>query len=93
MSAKRNRRVQKFSIRLSGEEAAMIRQAAALRCTTATNFIRQQALLAAEELVHDQGSFVVTDQQWTLIEQALSQPARILPGLRQMLARPDDWDC
>lgn len=88
----KEQKTEKFDIRLSPQEEAVIRQAAHLQNTNPTNFIRQQAVGAAEAVVHQQTRFVVSDEQWTSIEQALNQPARVLPNLQQRLAQPDDWD-
>jgi uncharacterized protein (DUF1778 family) len=85
-------KTEKFDIRLSPKEEAVIKQAAALRHTSTTNFIRQQAIVAAEEVIHEQTRFVVTDEQWRLIEAALDRPAKILPNLRNQLTQRDEWD-
>lgn len=88
----KNTKTEKFDIRLSRDEEAVIRQAASLQHTSPTNFIRQQAVVAAETVVHDQTRFVVTDKQWQAIEKALSQPAKVLPKLQKKLAQADEWD-
>lgn len=69
-------KTEKFDIRLSQQEEAIIKQAAALRHTSTTNFIRQQSIIAAEEVIHDQAHFVVTDEQWQLIEAALKSASQ-----------------
>ena len=88
----KNTKTEKFEIRLSPREDAVIKQAASLQRTSPTNFIRQQAVLAAETVVHDQTRFVVTTDQWNAIEEALSRPAKVLPNLRRKLSQPDEWD-
>jgi uncharacterized protein (DUF1778 family) len=88
----RQQKTEKFDIRLSQQEEAVIRQAASLQKTNPTNFIRQQAVVAAETVVHEQTRFVVSDEQWKLIEQALNRPARVLPKLKKRLAQTDEWD-
>jgi len=90
--AVKKQKTEKFDIRLSQEEDAVIKQAACLLSTTPTNFIRQQAAVAAEAVIHEQTRFVVTEEQWKLIEQALNAPARVLPNLQKQLAQPDEWD-
>jgi uncharacterized protein (DUF1778 family) len=92
--AVRNRetKTEKFDIRLSQQEEALIKQAASLQHTNPTNFIRQQAIVAAEVVIHDQTRFVVTDEQWHDIEAALKQPEKVLPNLQKKFAQPDDWD-
>jgi uncharacterized protein (DUF1778 family) len=92
MALKENAKTEKFDIRLSQQEEAVIKQAAKLQCTSPTNFIRQQAVVAAEAVVHEQSRFVVTNEQWQAIEEALSAPARVLPNLQKKLSQPDEWD-
>lgn len=88
----KNTKTEKFDIRLSQQEEAVIKQAASLQCTSPTNFIRQQAVVAAEAVVHEQTRFVVTEKQWQTIEEAMSQPAKALPNLQKKLLKPDEWD-
>ncbi|MDZ4836479.1 MAG: DUF1778 domain-containing protein [Candidatus Melainabacteria bacterium] len=88
----KNAKTEKFDIRLSQQEEAVIKLAAALQCTSPTNFIRQQAVVAAEAVVHEQTRFVVTGKQWQTIEEAMSEPAKVLPNLQKKLLQPDDWD-
>lgn len=47
-------KTEKFDIRLSEEEQTLIKQAAKIRRTTPTSFIREQAVMAAESVVHEQ---------------------------------------
>ncbi len=92
MAVEKNTRTEKFDIRLSQQEEAVIKQAAKLQSTTPTNFIRQQAVVAAEAVVHEHTRFVVTAKQWKAIEDVLSQPAKVLPSLKKKLSHPDKWD-
>lgn len=93
MAAKdRSTKTEKFDIRLSPQEDALIKRAAALQRTSPTNFIRQQAVVAAESVVHDQTRLVITSDQWNAIEEALSQPAKVLPNLLKKLSQSDEWD-
>ena len=92
MTLKENQKTEKFDIRLSPQEEAVIKRAASLQKTSPTNFIRQQAVVAAELVVHEQTRFVVTDEQWKQIEYALNQPARVLSKLKKKLSKPDEWN-
>ncbi len=56
-------KTEKFDIPLSTEEQALIRQAAKIRRTTPTSFIRKQAVLGAEGVLHEQSRFVLTNEQ------------------------------
>ena len=85
-------KTEKFDIRLSEQEQALIKQAAKINRTTPTSFIRDQAVVAAESVIHEQTRFVLTDEQWQTLDAAFAQPPRVLPGLQQKLAEPDSWD-
>jgi uncharacterized protein (DUF1778 family) len=85
-------KTEKFDIRLSEEEQTMIRQAAKLRRTTPTSFIREQALVAAEMVIHEQTRFVLTEEQWRTLDAAFKEPPRVLAKLERKLAEPDTWD-
>ncbi len=89
---RKNTKTEKFDIRLSPEEEAVIKRAAILLHTSPTNFIRQQAVVAAETVVYEQTRFIVSDRQWQVIDEALSQPAKVLPNLQKKLSQPDEWD-
>lgn len=83
---------EKFDIRLTVEEQALIKGAAKLRRTTPTSFIRDQAVTAAENVMHEQTHFSLTKEQWQILDAAFKSPARVLPNLRKILAQPDEWD-
>ncbi len=83
---------QKFDIRLSKEEQALIKQAAKLRRTTPTSFIREQAVVAAEGVIHEQTRFVLTGEQWQALDAAFAEPPRVLANLKRKLAELDAWD-
>jgi len=92
MQVKAKAKSEKIDIRFSQQEASIIKQAASLQHTNMSNFIRQQAVGAAEAVIHDQSRFVVSAEQWNLIEAALERPAQVLPNLQNKLAITDDWD-
>lgn len=92
MASKVSPKTEKFDIRLSQQEEATIRQAASLLCTTPTNFIRQQALVAAQSVIHDQARLVLSDKQWQQIEQIINRPAKTLPNLKKKLSKQEQWN-
>jgi len=85
-------KTEKFDIRMSAEEQALIKQAAKISRTTPTSFIRNQAVVAAESVIHEQTRFVLTDEQWKTLDAAFAQPPRVLPNLQKKLAESDAWD-
>ena len=82
----------KFDLRMSEEERSLIDQAARIRHTTSTNFIREEALAAAESVVHEQNRFVLNEEQWQALTDALSRPPRVLKKLKRQMAEADSWD-
>lgn len=85
-------KTEKFDIRLSEEEQTLIKQAAKLRRVTPTSFIREQAVVAAEGVIHEQTRFVLTSKQWQALDAAFAEPPRVLPNLKRKLAKSDAWD-
>jgi Uncharacterized protein conserved in bacteria len=85
-------KTQKFDIRLSEDEETLIKQAAKIRRTTPTSFIREQAVIAAETVIHEQTRFVLTKEQWNVLNAAFDEPPRVLPALERKLAESDEWD-
>lgn len=82
----------KFDIRWTEAEQDLIKQASALKKSTATSFIRENALAAAESIVCEQQRFVLTTEQWAIVEKIFSAPAKVLPNLKKKLAQPEPWD-
>ncbi len=89
---KNNPKTEKFDIRLSLEEQELIRLAASMQSTSPTSFIRQQAVVAAQTVIHENNRFVVSDEQWQIMERVLNRKAKTLPNLRKRLSGSDDWD-
>lgn len=88
----KQQRTEKFDIRLSPQEESLIKQAAEITATTPTNFIRQQAVVGAQSILHEQTRFVVTSEQWQKIDLALNSPAKVLPNLLNQLKQLDEWN-
>lgn len=89
---KKHLKTEKFDIRLSEQEQALIKQAAKIRRTTPTSFIREQAVVAAESVIQEQTRFVLTEDQWKVLDAAFNEPPRVLAALESKLAEPDEWD-
>jgi uncharacterized protein (DUF1778 family) len=91
-SAPQKGRSKKFDIRWTEAEQDLIKQASALKKSTATSFIRENALAAAESIVCEQQRFVLTSEQWAVVDKIFSAPAKILPNLKKKLSKPEPWD-
>lgn len=90
--ALRERKSEKFDIRLSASEQQLINSAARLKHTTPTNFIRAQALAAAEQLVQEQMRFVLSSEQWEELDRVFAEPPKVLPNLLSAMKETDEWD-
>lgn len=90
--AMKSKKANKFDIRWSDEQQALIRQAASIRHMNPTTFIRENAVQAAQQVLEDQVRFVLTEEQWNAVNKALSAPARNLPNLKELLSHEDAWD-
>jgi uncharacterized protein (DUF1778 family) len=83
---------EKFDLRMRAEDLQLIREAAKIKHVEPTAFIRQQAIAAAEAVVHEQQRFVLTSEQWKAVTQAFEAPAKVLPNLRNIMAAPEEWN-
>ncbi len=86
------RKDEKFALRVTAKQKAVIEHAAKLKQSTITNFIIDKAYQAAEEVILDQRHFVLDEKQWRAFNKALYAPAKDLPRLRQLLSEPDIWE-
>ena len=91
--ALKERKSEKFDIRLSASEQQLINSAARLKHTTPTNFIRAQALAAAEQLVQEeQLRFVLSTEQWEQLDRIFAEKPKVLPSLVSVMKETDEWD-
>ena len=82
----------RFSIRASATQKKVIAEAARLKQTTITNFVLEQALLAAQQVVLEQTQFTLPPKQWKAFCAALDAPPKDLPALRRLLTEPGVFD-
>jgi uncharacterized protein (DUF1778 family) len=82
----------KVQLRLRPVEKAVIARAAELRQTSLSQFIRENAYLAAQQVLADQALFSLSVERWKVFCQALDAPARAIPVLRQFLSQPSVFD-
>ena len=82
----------RLSIRASSTQKKVIAEAARLKQTTLTNFVLEQALLAAQQVVLEQTHFTLPPKQWKAFCAALDAPPKDLPALRRLLTEPGVFD-
>jgi len=76
------------NILVTGDEMAVVEQAAALRHMPLSQFMLQATLRAAEQVLADQTRFVVPAEKWDELVARLDRPALVLSGLQDAASRP-----
>lgn len=83
----------RISVRIKPAEKALIARAARIRQTTLTEFVLENALQAASQLVAEQKHFEMTPEQFRRFCRALdSPPAKSLKAMQRLLNEPSVLD-
>jgi uncharacterized protein (DUF1778 family) len=82
-----SRRSDRFNIRTTPDEKALVSLAASITRMTTTQFVRQAAMRSAEEVLADQTRFVLSPDKWNAFVEALDRPAREIPALKRAAAK------
>ena len=92
MSAPVKRREYPISMRLPEADVAMIDRAAARRGRSRTEFVRDAAVRAAEEVVMENLPIRMSPEGFAEFMDIISRPAEPIPELVEYLSRPAPWD-
>lgn len=82
----------RFSIRASVVQKKVIAQAAHIKETTMSEFVLEQSLAAAQQVIADQTQFVLPKKQWNAFCAALDAPPKPVTALRRLLTEPGVFD-
>src|ERR1700754_4047069 len=82
----------RFSIRVSATQKRVIAEAARIKDTTISDFVLEQSLTAAQQVIADQVQFRLPPKQWKQFCNALDAPPKTLPSLRRLLTKPGLFD-
>lgn len=85
-------KTERFAVRLTAEQDALIRRAAEVEGTDLTNFTVTATLAHARDVLADRRLFVLDDAAWTEFLAALDQPAHRRPRLEQLFAESSIFD-
>ena len=85
-------KVSRFSIRASATQKRVIAEAARIKDTTISDFVLEQSLTAAQQVIADQVQFKLPKKQWKEFCDALDAPPKKIPALRRLLTRPGLFD-
>jgi uncharacterized protein (DUF1778 family) len=81
-----------ISMRLPAADVAMIDRAASLRGRSRTDFLRDAAVRAAEEVVMEQSLIRMSPDGFAAFMNVLAQPAAPVPEMVEVLKRPAPWE-
>ena len=81
-----------ISMRLPEADVAMIDRAASLRGRSRTDFVRDAAVRAAEEIVMEQGLIRMSPEGFADFMDVLSRPAVPVPEMVELAKRPAPWE-
>lgn len=83
----------RISVRIKPAQKALIARAAQLRHTTLTEFVLENALHAASQLVAEEKHFEMTPEQFKRFSRALdAPPAKNLKAMQRLLNEPSVLD-
>ena len=80
------------SVRMSGDERALLDQAARQTQTKLSDFIRRKALEAAEVAILERSEVVVPASAWEQIEAWVAAPIAPSPALERLAASKPLWE-
>lgn len=92
MAAASERKEHPISMRLPEADVAMIDRAAALRGRSRTDFVRDAAVRAAEEVVMENRITRMSPEGFADFMNALVQPATPVPEMVELARRPAPWE-
>lgn len=81
-----------ISMRLPEADLAMIDRAASLRGRSRTDFVRDAAVRAAEEVVMENQLIRMSPEGFADFMDVLSRPAVVVPEMLELAQRPAPWE-
>lgn len=82
----------RFNIRASALEKKVIAQAARIKQVTMSEFVLEQALSAARQLIAEETHFSLSSKQWKVFCATLDAAPKAVPALRRLLATSGVFD-
>jgi uncharacterized protein (DUF1778 family) len=83
---------ERFAVRLTPEQDALIRRAAEVEGTDLTNFTVTATLAHARDVLADRRLFAVDDAAWEKFLAVLERPVTPKPRLERLFAAPSIFD-
>jgi len=92
MTAMTDRKDFPMSMRLPESDVAIIDRAARLRGRSRTEFVRDAAVRAAEDVLMDSGLVRMSAESFDAFVAVLAAPATPVPELVELVRRPAPWE-
>ena len=92
MATSAERKEHPISMRLPEADIAMIDRAAGLRGRSRTDFVRDAAVRAAEEVLMENRPIRMSPEGFSEFMTALSGPAVAVPEIVEVIKRPAPWE-
>ena len=92
MAANAERKEHPISMRLPEADIAMIDRAARLRGRSRTDFVRDAAVSAAEQVIMERALIRMSAAGFDAFMTAVAAPAAPVPGMVELLKRRAPWD-
>lgn len=86
------RKQARLAVRLTPEQDALIRDAAAVSGQSLTDFVTAAAVTRAEDALADRRVFRLDDAAWAEFAAILDRPAQRIPELARLLNERGPWD-
>jgi len=83
---------ERLDLRVKDSQKNYLIYAATLRDMKLSAFVLDSAMKEAEEVVNQNVHFKLPEKQWKAFCQALDQPAREIPALKKLFAKPSIFD-
>lgn len=81
-----------LSMRLPDSDIAIIDRAAGMRGRSRTDFVREAAVRAAEEVLMESTLVRMSPSGFSAFMKALAEPATAVPEMVELLKRPAPWE-
>jgi uncharacterized protein (DUF1778 family) len=86
------RKQARLAVRLTPDQDALIRDAAAFSGQSLTDFVTMAAVSRAEDTLADRRIFRLDDAAWAEFTAILDRPAQRIPELAELLSERVPWD-
>ncbi|WP_236949227.1 type II toxin-antitoxin system TacA family antitoxin [Mycolicibacterium goodii] len=83
---------ERFAVRLTPEQDALIRHAAEVEGTDLTTFTVTATVAHARDVLADRRHFLVDDAVWSEFNALLDRPVQYKPALAKLFAKPSLFD-